>query len=220
MRKLFLILVGFALVACSAPFGELSDIADIPGVEPGKGKNNYNEDTTYKGALLPYEDYQAESRATMVALLKLIDSQEGDIDDAGFLQKLDEYIFSCQQRFMYIHDPEPYDDGPTDYWSDASDWVGGTMRYSLAMYDDATFAVRYHPSCAFIAEEAYIHELGYDGWSSRGVWHYDSESDMLYTSEDMKYAAKLLYFDGECAVLEGFVYPMWLYIHPYIPLSS
>lgn len=211
MRKLFLILVGFALVACSTPFGELSDIADIPGVEPGKGKNNYNEYTTYKGAVLPYEDFQADSRANMIALLKLINEQEGEIDDAGFLQKLDEYIFSCQQRFMYIHDPEPYDDEPTDYWSDAGDWCGGTMHHSLAMYGDYSFVIRYHPPCAFISEEAYIRELGYEGWSERGVWHYDAENDMLYTSEDMKYAAKVLYFDGECAILEGFVYPMWLY---------
>ena len=151
MRKLFLILVGFALVACSAPFGELSDIAGIPGVEPGKGKNNYNEYTTYKGAVLPYEDYQADSRANMIALLKLINEQEGEIDDAGFLQKLDEYIFSCQQRFMYIHDPEPYDDEPTDYWSDARDWCGGTMYHSLAMYGDYSFVIRYHPPCAFIS---------------------------------------------------------------------
>ena len=126
MRKLFLILVGFALVACNSPFGELKEIAEIPGVEPGKGNNNYNEDTTYKGAVLPYEPYQAESRAQMIALLKLIDNQEGDIDDALFVQLLEEYIFSCEERFMYIHDPEPYEGEPTDYWSDASDWCGGT----------------------------------------------------------------------------------------------
>lgn len=214
MKKLLLILIGLGLVACNAPFGELHDIAGIPGVEPGRGKNNYNEDTTYKGAMLPSTEYEAEGRERMVELLKLIDSQDGDIDDVRFVQMLEEYIFSCTERFMYIHDPEPYEGEPTDYWSDARDWVGGTMYHSLAMYGDYSFVIRYHPPCAFISEEAYIHKLGYEGWSSRGVWHYDAEDDMLYTSEDMKYAAKVLYFDGEVAVLEGFVFPMWLYNGP------
>lgn len=208
MRRFLLVMVlGLVVTACSTPYGEFVDISKVPGVKPGGGDNNYNEQTTYKGALLPeYGIYGADG---MLETLKLIERQTEEIDDAHFVELLEAKIFNCERRFMYIKD---LDGEEPDQWSDATDWCGGQMLYDLAMYDDGTFAQCYHPSCAFVGEEySYVHDLGHEGWSYRGVWHYDAENDMLYTSEDEAYAAKVLYFDGECAVLEGYVYPMWLY---------
>lgn len=206
-RVLFVLLFGIGLAACSTPYGEFGDISKIPGVEPGDGNNNYNEMTTYKGALLPDNGFYGAQG--MVEVLKLIEQQDGEIDDVRFVEQLEAKIFDCERRFIYLIDR---DGEEPDWWSDASDWCGAQMFYSLALYDDGTFVQKMHPSCACVGEEYdYIYKLGHKGWSKRGVWRYDSESDMLYTSEDERYVAKLLYFDEKCAVLEGHIYPMWMY---------
>ena len=205
MKKLlFILAITLGAVSCFSPYGEFENIADVPGVEPGKGDNNYNEYTTYKGALLP--DPKFCDRDRMVELLTLIGKQKGDIDDNAFVALLTEKIFECTDRYMYIHDPEE----ASDYWSDAREWVGGTMYYGLVMYDNGEFALRHYPSCAEGLSE-WHYESGYEGWHEKGVWEYDSETNTLYTREDKSYAAKVLYFDGEFAVLEGYVYPMRLY---------
>ena len=205
MKKLLSILaIALVAVSCFSPYGEFEDISDIPGVEPGKGDNNYNEYTTYKGALLP--DPEFGDRDRMVELLKLIGKQKSEIDDTSFLNMLSTKLFECVDRYMYIDDP----DEPNDWWSDAREWVGGTMFYGLVMYDNGEFAVRHHPAC-IEGLSGWHDETGYEGWHEKGVWEYDAETNTLYTSEDKSYAAKVLYFDGEFAVLEGFVYPMWLY---------
>lgn len=204
MKKLlFIIAIAVGAVSCFSPYGELSSIANVPGVEAGKGNNNYNGTTKYKGALLPDPDYGG--REDMVYLLELVDNQNGDIDDETFVTQLTEKVFECTDRFIYIHDPEESD----DYWSYAGEWVGGQMYYSLSLIEDGTFVIRYYPGCAF--HDCGLEELGYKGWHSTGVWEYDKETNTLYTSEDKSYAAKVLYFDGEFAVLEGHVCPMWMY---------
>lgn len=74
MKKLFItLMLGMGLMACNAPIGEFGEIADIPGVESGDGSNNYNEKTTYKGALLPISN--SFGRDEMVNVLKLSDSR-------------------------------------------------------------------------------------------------------------------------------------------------
>ena len=203
MKKLlFTFAIALGAVSCFGPHGELEGIAHVPGVEPGKG-NNYNSYTTYKGALLPNPEFGG--REDMVHLLELIGKQKGDIDDNAFETLLTEKIFECTDRFMYIHDP---DEVPSDYWSYAGEWVGGMMYFDLSMYENGEFFVRERFP---LTGEAWLNESGYMGYHRIGKWEYDAETDTLYTSEDKSYAAKVLYFDGEFAVLEGFVYPMWLY---------
>ena len=206
MKKLFItLMLGMGLMACNAPIGEFGEIADIPGVKPGEGSNNYNEKTTYKGALLPISN--SLGRDEMVNVLKLIGQQKGEIDDARFVELLETKVFDCKNRFTYLH---------TKDGSEPDRWMltlldGAPSHYDLSMFKDGTFAIRHYPGCADLDENNYMYELGYEGWHEMGVWHYDAENDMLYTSEDMLYAAKVLYFDGECAVVEGYVYPMWMY---------
>ena len=82
MKKLLTIIaIALGAVSCYAPFGELENIADVPGVEPGKG-NRYDKYTTYKGALLPDPEYCDRDR--MVELLELIGKQKDEIDDTAF----------------------------------------------------------------------------------------------------------------------------------------
>ncbi|MEE1168686.1 MAG: hypothetical protein UHS52_06645 [Alistipes sp.] len=204
MKKLLTIIaIALGAVSCYAPFGELENIADVPGVEPGKG-NRYDKYTTYKGALLPDPEFCDRDR--MVELLELIGKQKDEIDDTAFIDQLTKKVFDCVDRYMYIHDP----DEAHDRWSDAGEWVGGRMYYDLVMYDNGEFALRHDPPMTGESVQ-WLYEAGYKGWHSMGVWEYDYESNTLYTSEDKSYAAKVLYFDGEFAVLEGLVYPMWLY---------
>lgn len=211
MRRSTLFVVAFMLMtiaACETVPSDLRPIKNVPGIEVGKGDDAYTT-TKYKGALLP-ED--ADSRGDMVDVLKMIGDQNGAIDDQLFVEHLKTKVFNCSMRFMYVHDKRGEE---PDFWSDAHEWVGGQMMFDVVAYDDGTMAVPVSPSCAFAGEEYdHIHELGYKGWSYKEVWRYDAESDMLYTSEDDTYAAKVLYFDGDKAVLEGYVYPMWLYHDP------
>lgn len=209
MRRSILFLAALALmtlVACETVPSDLRPIKKVPGIEVGRGDDAYTT-TKYKGATLPEDP---NSRGDMVDVLKMVGDQNGAIDDQLFVELLQTKVFECNLRFMYIrckNGEEPA------FWSDASDWCGGQMIFDLVLYNDGTLAVPVSPSCAFHGEaHEYIHSLGHKGWSKREKWRYDAENDMLYTSEDDSYAAKVLYFDGECAVLEGYVYPMWLYL--------
>lgn len=209
MRRSILFIVALTcmlIAACESVPSDLRPIEKVPGVEIGRGDDAYTS-TKYKGALLPEDP---EFRGDMVDVLKLVGGQKKAIDDELFVELLQTKMFDCNLRFMYLHDK---DGEEPDFWSDARDWIGGQMMFDLALYDDGTLAVPVIPGCAFLGEEhEYIHSLGHKGWLYREMWRYDAENDMLYTSEDDSYAAKVLYFDGECAVLEGYVYPMWLYL--------
>lgn len=205
MRKLFFVFaMSLAMVACNTPIGEFYDIANIPGVEPGRGVNNYNENTTYQGALLPL---MASAREDMVDILKLIGTQKGDIDDALFLDALNNKVLECEERFMYI---KTLDGSEEDQWTSASEWIGGQMCYDLSMYGDNTFVYLCRMGSAEKFMKDYLATLGYYGWKEYGVWSYDAENDMLYTDEERNYAAQVLYLDGEIAILLGHVYPMWI----------
>lgn len=211
MRKLlFILTVSIAMVACTSPFGELEGIAHIPGVEPGKGEYNYNENTTYKGALLPNASIGG-GREDMINLLKLLGTQKGEIDDALFVEQLNTKLFDPELRFQYCE----YEDKPA-VWVDMGSTNGGRPFYTLWMHEDGWYTYQEfflsatnenYQICEFIRNE-----LGIIGWvSSQYYWEYDAESNTLYTSDPEKeptYAAEVLYFDGECAILEGFVYPM------------
>jgi hypothetical protein len=207
-RYLLLPVMALLLTSCLSPYGEAAGIANVPGVEPGKG-NNYDDRTTYKGALLPDPSY-GEDRQGMIDLLMLVGEQRGDIDDALFVQRLDEKIFNCTKRFMYITEANS---STPDWWTDAMMWDGGEMHYDIALYDDGTLAVRHVLGCCgdFDMIDYIVENYGYHGWSESVSWEYDPETNTLYTSDDRSYAAQVLYFDGEIAVLEGHVYPMWIY---------
>ena len=186
-RYLLLPIMALLLTSCLSPYGELVGIANVPGVEPGKG-NNYDDRTTYKGALLPDPSY-GEDRQGMIDLLMLVGEQRGDVDDALFVQRLDEKIFNCTKRFMYITDA---DSSTPDWWTDAMMWDGGEMHYDIALYDDGTLAVRYELGAVgdFDMIDYIVENYGYHGWSESMAWEYDPETNTLYTSEDRSSSSK------------------------------
>lgn len=127
MRKLFFVLiVGLCLAACSSPFGIYEDLAKIPGVMPGEGDNNYNENTTYKGALLPWS---ARGREDMVDMLKLIGTQKGEIDDALFIESLNNKLFDPVLRYTCRKN---YDGSPAE-WEDQREMLGGPAFFTLCI---------------------------------------------------------------------------------------
>ena len=162
-----------------------------------------SEVKTYKNALLPESEM---GLSEMEMILSLIEEQVGAIDSDLFNNKLTTELLDCQQRFMLIHDLNGME---TDYWSWGNAWDGGTMTYTLRLDDDGTLYYREVCGCADIDFDAYLHDLGYKGYNDTSAWIF--EDDTLYTGEDEKYAAQVLYFDGTKAVLEGRVYPMTLY---------
>ena len=203
---LFYVVLSVAAISCSEIPEDLLQIQGIPGVDIGKGdgEDAYNK-TTYLGARLPKFE---SSRASMIEVLTMIGQQEGEIDDELFVEKLTSTVFSCQSRFMYIHDK---DGEEPDHWSDAHDWVGGQMFYSSCINEDGSLTVRQSIGCADPEFAVYMEGLGYRGYHITEYWNYDASNDLLYTSHDNTFVAKVLYFDGESAILQGYVYPMWLY---------
>lgn len=211
MRKLlFILTVSIAMVACTSPFGELEGIAHIPGVEPGKGEYNYNENTTYKGALLPNASIGG-GREDMINLLKLLGTQKGEIDDTLFVEQLNTKIFRTGLRFQYCD----FENKP-DEWLCNHDVVGVRTSYGLWMNENGWYTWNETLGRAYDEDfqigSKILNELGIEGWiSDECYWEYDAESNTLYTltpEKDATYTAKLLYFDGETAILEGFIYPM------------
>lgn len=211
MRKLFFVLiVGLCLAACSSPFGVYQDLANIPGVVPGEGDNNYNENTTYKGALLPWS---ARGREDMVDMLKLIGTQKGEIDDALFIESLNNKLFDPVLRYTCRKN---YDGSPAE-WDDKREMIGGPAFFTLWMHTDGWYTHKEGPypySDIPVDDEPiynYIsEELGIWGFiSNHYYWEYDAEKNTLYTTVGgTTVAAEVIYLDGETAILEGFVIPM------------
>lgn len=158
---------------------------------------------TYKGALMPDK---SDGREQMEAILSLVEEQKGAIDSEQLIATLTSQLFVCTQRFMLIHDLKGEE---ADHWSWGNEWVGGKMCYTLSLGDDGKLCYTDLCGCAYIDFDSYLHEIGYYGYHVTTQWTY--ENDTLYTGKDKKYAAKVLYFDGQRAVLEGHVVPMSLY---------
>lgn len=199
--------VAIALVSCDSLPDDLDAIKDVEGVDIGKGDDVYAS-TTYRGGLLP--EYES-SRADMLSVLSVVKNQDGEIDDDLFEEKLTTSLFAVSARFILIHDLEGNE---PDLWTSALDWVGGQMFYRFKFNDDSTFNCRYNAPHDLLELVAYLDSLGIKGNYSTDPWRYDSDTDTLYTTDNELFAAKVLYFDGERAVLEGYVYPMIMYYDP------
>lgn len=151
----------------------------------------------YCDALLPDEDY---GRDEMKALLELVESQEGEIDDKFFEERIVSAIFDCTDRFM-LDNPEQ--------WSWAMEYVGRNMFDRVRFDADGTYLHRGDYGCSLVGNDAYERLLdeGHIGWHHKDTWHYEAETNTLVTSlgEDYELRAEVLYFDGTRAVLLGHV---------------
>ena len=124
MKKiLFIALCLVAAVGCNASLEDVKGIKNISGVDVSKGDDG-NYVTSYEGALIPDDDEWSDGRSEMIYILSLIGEQKRAINDELFYERLTTKILDVKERFMYLHDTTGED---PDYWSWASDWVGGQM---------------------------------------------------------------------------------------------
>lgn len=211
MKKiLFIALCLVAAVGCNANLGDVKGIKNTPGVDISKGDDGEYV-TSYEGALIPDDDEWSDGRSEMIYIISLIGEQKGAINDELFYERLTTKILDVEERFMYLHDTRGED---PDYWSWAFGWVGGQMTYDMIFDAVGDAYIRHYLSCAYHEVDSYLHENGYEGYHDVSQWHYDFDTHTLYTKDASTYQAKVLYFDGDKAVLRGHLYPMWCYYDP------
>ena len=200
MKRLLITLLGVAaLTACNNPIGEYANVADVPGVEPGNGKQDYNEYTRYQGAVI------AEN-GDMVYLLELIGQQKGEIDDDLLLQRFSDSYIDATDGYLTASTYDSTD----EEWRWAFDYVGGKILGSIALNDNGTYYTRGHSSCCEPDPfEGYLYERGiYGYYSEHNDWSYDRETNTLITHNEafgLELRAEVLYFDGRKAVMLGHI---------------
>ena len=188
-RKLFMLSLVATIVAVSCD----SDKKNVPAPDDGE-----NKPTTYCDVLLPDEGF---GRDEMVWLLELVEEQEGEIDDALFVEKLHTTFFDCADGYYVSGEPKQW------MWAALVDG-GGDMLGTIYFDDDGTYVSRVVFLSTFTGDEVGERMLrdGYAGWYSRNDWHYESESNTLITSfEGYELRAEVLYCDEDEAVLRGHI---------------
>lgn len=189
-RKFFLPSFVAAMFIVGCDCGEKS-----PEVPAPDGEED-NKLTTYCDALLPDDDY---GREQMVWLLELIEGQDGEIDDALFVEKLHTTFFDCADRYMVSGTPAQ--------WRWAYHYDGQEMFGAIYFDADGTYVLRERFGFATGDEvaESMLRD-GYGGWYARENWHYEAESNTLVTSlEGFELRAEVLYLDDEQAVMRGHI---------------
>ena len=170
-------------------------------------KQNNTLFTEYGGVELPEWMWGGE---IMNDYLIMATEKGGNIDDAAFVEAMNTKAFHCSERFMsdmrntYAGS---YDDGR---WTWGRDWVGGQVYGTLYPQGAGSFYTPHYLGCGWFEAEAYLNSLGYVGWYVDGSWSYDEETDTLTTSQMengslVEVSAKVLYFDGQFAILDGLV---------------
>lgn len=164
-RKLFMLSLVATIVAVSCD----SDKKNVPAPDDGE-----NKPTTYCDVLLPDEGF---GRDEMVWLLELVEEQEGEIDDALFVEKLHTTFFDCADGYYVSGEPKQW------MWAALVDG-GGDMLGAIYFDDDGTYVSREVFLSTFTGDEVGERMLrdGYAGWYSRNDWHYEAESNTLITS--------------------------------------
>ena len=204
MRRLFFsafIIPLMMFAACEKPSTENQNNEQQQPEQPQQPEQSQQPDVeTYKGAQLPKDD---QAREKMDEVLSLIAEQEGDVDIDEFVDMLTSELFSCKQRFIYVDYP---DGAEPDYWSWAGEWDGGVMCRTLCLNTEGDIYCRYSTDDSDIDFGIYLEGLGIKGYHTKSTWVV--ENNVIYTGADGKYEAKVLYFDGARAVLEGLIYSM------------
>lgn len=211
MKLINVIMVLAAMVSMACENGQIPQDRPIDNpseVNPdNNGKENGEEPDWLYDNFMGYDmpEYDVV-RKEMEATLRMIDSQEGEIDDELFVQQLVSRVVTFSEQYL-THESN-YREGA--YWTSANDWVGGDYCGSLMMMEDGTYYDRTHVGCAFVEFDAFLHEKGYKGSYYTTVWSYDAETHTLNTVHSPNYynidmSAEVLYFDGEEAILAGHI---------------
>lgn len=208
MKRLYIILALAAMVSVAC------EVSVLPPNDPNNPSNEDNTGNNDNGDT-PVEEYtefmgfelSTYYREEMVELLRLIDSQEGEVDDELFAEMLTSKV--AQFTEQYLTTESSYYDKP--FWTSCHEWDGGVFCGSLMMMEDGTCYDHSYEGCANIEFEQFLHERGYEGGYYTTLWSYDAENHMLNTiyninpERSIEMSAVVLYFDGKEAILVGHI---------------
>ncbi len=170
-------------------------------------KQNNTLFTEYGGVELPEWLWGGE---IMNDYLLMVKEKGGNIDDAAFVEAMNTKAFHCNERFILDRSNRPDESEYDDSWSWGRGWCGGQVYGTLRPNGEGSFYTDHYLACGMFDAEAYLNSLGYVGWYKDGSWSYDADTDTLTTSQMkngslVEVSAKVLYFDGQFAILDGLV---------------
>ena len=203
MRRMYIILALAAMVAVACEKDQLPEDRpnnDSSEINPEDNKNDEEPAWLYDNFMgydMPDLD---ERRQEMEATLRVVDSQEGEVDDELFVEMLLSSVMDFSEQYLT----------EGTYWTSCDDWAGGEYCGTLIMMEDGTCYDHSHEGCAFIEFDSFLHERGYKGTYYTTLWSYDAETHTLNTVYSPDYyniemSAEVLYFDGEEAILVGHI---------------
>ena len=207
MKLINVIMALAAMVAVACEKDQLPQDRPIDDSSEVNPDNNGNENGNENGGepVWMYDEFMGFDlpdgrRQEMDALLSMIDSQEGEINDELFAELLVSRVMTFSEQYLT--------DGT--YWTSSDDWVGIEFCGTLMMMEDGTCYDHSHEGCAFIEFDSFLHEKGYKGTYYTTLWSYDAETHTLNTVYSPDYyniemSAEVLYFDGEEAILVGHI---------------
>ena len=214
MRRMYIIVALAAMVAVACEKDQLpedrpnDDSSEILGDDNEIGENgdeNGGEPVWEYDEFMGY-DLPEGRRQEMDALLSMIDSQEGEINDELFEELLVSRVMTFSEQYL-THESN---NSEGTFWTSCYDWDGGEYCGTLMMMEDGTCYDHSHEGCAFIEFDAFLHERGYKGTYYTTLWSYDAETHTLNTVYSPDYyniemSAEVLYFDGDEAILVGHI---------------
>ena len=170
-------------------------------------KQNNTLFTEYGGVELPEWLWGGEIMNDYLLMAK---EKGGNIDDAAFVEAMNTKAFHCSERFMLDLRNLPTNNDKDDEWTWGDGWVGRQVCGTLYPQGAGSFYTPHYLACGLFDAEAYLNSLGYVGWYVDGSWSYDADTDTLTTSQMengslVEVSAKVLYFDGQFAILDGLV---------------
>ena len=213
MRRMYIIVALAAMVAVACEKDQLPQDRPIDDSSEVNPDNNGNENGNENGGepVWMYDEFMGYDlpegrRQEMDALLCMIDSQEGEINDELFEELLVSRVMTFSEQYL-THESN---NSEGTFWTSSYDWCGGEYRGTLMMMEDGTCYDHSHEGCAFIEFDSFLHEKGYKGTYYTTLWSYDAETHTLNTVYSPDYyniemSAEVLYFDGEEAILVGHI---------------
>lgn len=204
MKLINVIMVLAAMVLMACENGQIPQDRPIDNPSEVNPDNNGNENGGEP--VWQYDEFMGYDlpegrRQEMDALLSMIDSQEGEINDELFEELLVSRVMTFSEQYLTDNTS----------WTSCYDWDGGEYCGTLMMMEDGTYYDHTHVGCAFVEFDAFLHEKGYKGSYYTTVWSYDAETHTLNSihnpnsDHSIAMSAEVLYFDGEEAILVGHI---------------
>lgn len=193
--------VALLLLACSEKIdidGWQDWMNDVPDIEQIIDQSSGKRYTAYLGHAMPRSEY---SRQKMEEVLYLLSTQQGEVDDTEFVEKLTTKLLRTELLFV----ASSVNDAKEAWWS-IYDKVGFSLGGTVMAKENGTLSATFGPSHDDPDFYSYLAKQGVKGGYADYVWEYDESRHVLRTSEwksDIIQEAELLYFDGNVAIMLG-----------------